>query len=250
MTQNWNKWAYSQARMLPAELVSSDPRAIDALVRRDFGVRKGADVYRTASAATLNDIGTYPAAEIGDQPKWHERDTSNDVAAYVSDGQDGELYQITRGWSERTIEENRETARQETKAWLDDWRNSEFSHTFNSTELIFDLNPDQELRLAAAAARRSSDFTTSWYANDGTKVDFASKTAFEPFYHDAQMHIETGNDTYEAAVQQIDVATTTTQLDTILNGLPQAPGTVATRSTGPLGGPTADPTEMKPRVQG
>ena len=59
------EWAYSKDRKVPAELVSSNPEAIDACVRRDTdSAARHSNTYRTGWANALNELGVYPVKRV------------------------------------------------------------------------------------------------------------------------------------------------------------------------------------------
>lgn len=244
--QNWREWSYDRTRAEPPELTSAQPREVDDSVKRDVGVTKSDNTYRTSEAITLNGFNTYPVRHI-DQPGTKWQTVPTDTSAYVNEAS-GTHRDITRTYKEGTIEASRDIARGEVRAWLTDWENSEFSHD----GMIYDTTPDQERRMSVTNGRATINgvgFSTAWYAKDGTRVDFPNKDVWSDFYKSFHAHIEAGNDAFETAMSQIETALTTAELDTILAGLPAIASQAQVRSTGPISGAGVDVSATEPRIK-
>lgn len=242
--------AYKQDLTAPAEVENATNRQLSDLAARDFdGVQIGVGLWDQWTDREKNVYGTMITLREGEPAThWHTQKaetpstrTDNGIVYYV----------ITETYTEGPIEACREMARGIVRDWLVRWNTSEFKHTFNSTELIFDINAQQETRLAASHSRGRAvgdAFVTSWYAKNGDRVDFPNRTTFEAFYGSYHKHLEDGNATFEASMTQIAGAGDTATLDSILNNLPPIPGEATSYATGPMRGAQGDTTATQPVI--
>lgn len=133
---SFSEWGYSATQALPAELVSTDPAAIDALVQRDTGATKSPNTYRESSAPTLNGFNVYPVSRTGAAPdEWFVLDPAADVPAYVA----GILYDIQLGFREMTYQEAKSKARRDLGDYITAYRRSFFTaggDTFSASDIF------------------------------------------------------------------------------------------------------------------
>ena len=98
MPNPYNEWAFDASQNTPAELVSRDARAIDALV--DGSHSRG--VFVNGLAVDLNTLDVYPVTRIDNNPNPGLFERSSETVAYPT-GDGGLLYEITGVYTGRSL---------------------------------------------------------------------------------------------------------------------------------------------------
>lgn len=220
------EWSYSVGLMVPAELVSKDPAAIEALVQRDLGGVRSLSMYRTATAAALNPLNACPAVRVGDAPDiWHVRDPGADTFALVPDGS-GQAYQITQAYREMTYQEAKSQARGIIAAYLQSYRLSQF----NAAGFTFSADADHSVVYNVLDTFiRTNGTTIDYWIFDvddiehhfGTSAEWEAFTAkWRNLWFDAQ---EISLTAWQAIR---DTSTTAAEVEAVIEGLPAIPGAV------------------------
>ena len=216
---SYREWAYSETKVIPAELVSKDYSEIDELVVRDGGGQHGQGTYRNSSAEQLNDWPVYPVVRIDDPHG--STDTPNAPVETYETGDGGFLYQIHQTYTDApppTLEEEKAAGAKQAEANSTDYLNGNFEHQ----SVQYESKSDDRSALAAFAAQAALTtglFSTSWLTADKAVTDFANKSAFGDFYNDYYLHLETTRDDLATALVAIEAATTTQEIAAALDAM-------------------------------
>jgi len=105
MAAPYSEWAFDPGQASPAQLVSKNDRAIDALVDGDHA--RG--TYVNGSAGNLNPLNVYPVqrVDVNPDPLFFER--SSEIVAYIA-GDGGLIYEITGVYTELSLAEQKGNA--------------------------------------------------------------------------------------------------------------------------------------------
>ena len=98
MPNPYFEWAYDAGQVSPAQLVTTNTNALNALI--DGTLSRNA--YVKTSATTLNDLDVYPVIRVDNNPDPAFFERSSETTLYIA-GDGGQLYEITGVYTELSL---------------------------------------------------------------------------------------------------------------------------------------------------
>lgn len=217
---SFNEWAYDTGQNVPAQLVSTDDREIDALVIGSFSTA----VYTDGEVSALNDLDVYPTSRVDES---HDVfDTPNPIQiTYVASG-GGLLYEIRQTYTvgSPTLEQEKvigaEAAAAKSLLYLD----GGFFHDDGAGggSVLYDSDEVSRFNYTVIGVQANivgTPFVVS--IRDSASVQHSWNSAqWQDFYNSFFTHVIFTRDNFEAAILAIDVAADSAAIQAALDNIP------------------------------